>query len=77
MKENDEEFRKAAMSWAGINNRILRSEETNSFWKDINPPSIVTLLHIAIQILLTQIFSILLILLCKIYHQLIVFNHFI
>jgi hypothetical protein len=57
MKENEEEFRKAAMSWAGINNRTLGSEGINPFWKGVNPPSIISLPHIATQALLALVFS--------------------
>jgi hypothetical protein len=54
MWDNKDQFRKAAMSWADINNGT--SEGINPFWDGINPPSIISLPHIATQALLEQIF---------------------
>jgi hypothetical protein len=54
MWDNKDQFRKAAMSWAGINNGA--SEGINPFWDGINPPSIISLPHIAAQALLEQVF---------------------
>jgi hypothetical protein len=52
--DNKDQFRKAAMSWAGIYNGT--SEGINPFWDGINPPSIISLPHIAAQVLLEQVF---------------------
>jgi hypothetical protein len=57
MSDNKDQFRKAAMSWAGINNGILQLDGINPFWDGVKPPSIVSLPHIATQGLLEEVFS--------------------
>jgi hypothetical protein len=55
MGDHKEEFRKAAMSWAGITNGTLKLEGINPFCNGINPPSIISLPHIAAQALLAKV----------------------
>jgi hypothetical protein len=55
MKDKSEELRVAARSWAGLTDGTLKLEEINPFWNGIDPPSLISLPHIAAQALLGEV----------------------
>jgi hypothetical protein len=57
MQHRRNEFLHAARGWAGVTNGSLDLKNLNPFWDGENPPSIISLPHIAAQALLEQVSS--------------------
>jgi hypothetical protein len=57
MKQRRTELVHAALGWAGITDGSLTLEQLNPFWDGENPPSIISIPHIAAQALLEQVSS--------------------
>jgi hypothetical protein len=55
MKDKADDLRAAVRCWAGITDKKLKLEEINSFWNGIDPPSLISLPHIAAQALLAEV----------------------
>jgi hypothetical protein len=55
MKHRRAELVRAALGWAGITDGDLTLEQLNPFWDGENPPSIISIPHIATQALLEQV----------------------